>query len=348
MKMLRTFAVAAIVVGLAMSVSAIGASAAAGPLVVTKTANTTTVLPGGPVTYTISVRNSGDTAADNVVVTDTLNGNLTFGSGSPTPTTSAGVNGATNLSFNLGSIAAGSTATATVNATVNSGLTTNGVVNNTATAVGSNVGTATSNTVSLAVGPNTPSIVISKVPTSPTITAGGTLSYAITVRNIGGATATGVVVSDIMDPATSLISVNPSPAVNAGGTFSFNVGDLDPLESFSFTANVQVNADTAVGTVIDNNVRVTSSNAATIQAPSAVNVIAAATTVSPSPSVSVSPSVSPARTATPSPTTTTVRVVDPGALPVTGLGEVLVWVLVALLVLSLWPALRPSKTNRVE
>lgn len=344
MKMLRTFAAVALVVGLAMSLSA-PAQAAPGPLVVTKSANVASVLPGGPVTYTISVRNSGDATAENVVVTDSLNGNLTFGSGSPTPGTSAGANGSTNLTFNLGSIAAGATATATVNASVISGLTTNGTVNNTATAASSNAGIGTSNTVTITVGPNAPSIIISKVPNSPTVTAGGTITYAITVRNIGGSAATNVVVSDILDPATSVISVSPTPISNVGGTITYNIGTLAPQGSFTFNADVRVNTDAAVGTVIDNNIRVTGDNFATIQAPSAVNVVAAAATTSPTPSASVTPTPSVSPTPTATPTTTVVQVVDPDGLPVTGLGDVLIWVLVALLALTLWPLLS-SRTTR--
>ncbi len=341
MKIFRTLVVPMLIAGIAMSVTAIGALAAAGPLVVTKSANTTAVAPGGTLTYTITVRNSGDAQADNVVLNETLNGNYEFvSSGTFTPSMTSGANGTTNLQYNLGSIAAGSTITVPITVRASSGITVDSTINNSVSVTSSNAGSATSNTISVSVGPTSPSIIISKVPTGPVVTAGGIITYSITVRNVGGSAATGVVVTDIMDPATTFLSSNPTPATNAGGTFSFNVGTLDEQESFTFNSQVQVNANAPVGTVIDNTVRVTGTNFAPVQAPSAVTVNAAVATAIPTPSAATTP------TPTPSPTSGAV-IFDPidGDLPRTGLGTALVLILAALLVLTLWPLFSSRKTE---
>lgn len=344
MKMLRTFAIPLLVAAIAMSVSAIGASAAAGPLIVTKTANASAVLPGGSVTYTITVRNSGDTTATGVTLTDTLNGNLAFSSaGTISPTVTAGAGGTTILTFAVGDITPGATVTIPITATVNAGITADTTVNNTATATSTNAGTGTSNTVGILIGPAGPSITITKTPTGATMNAGGTITYNVTVRNIGGVAAAGVMATDTLDATTSFVSATPTPTSTVGNVLTYAIGALNPNQSFTFTEQARVNAGVAAGTSVNNSVRITGTNFDPVTASSVVTVVAGSPTPTPSASVTPTPSVS--RTPTPSPTAGRV-LFNGNNLPTTGLGTWLVIILIGLLILTLWPLLG-SRTTRI-
>jgi uncharacterized repeat protein (TIGR01451 family) len=85
---------------------------------ITKTASTTQVTEGGAFSYTITVENTGDASATNVVVTDDLDNNLTgvSVSASQGACDPVGLPGNT-IECDLGTIAAGASATVTINAT---------------------------------------------------------------------------------------------------------------------------------------------------------------------------------------------------------------------------------------
>ena len=84
---------------------------------ITKTASTTQVTEGGAFSYTITVENTGDASATNVVVTDDLDNNLTGVSVSASQGTCDPVGAGNTIECDLGTIAAGASATVTINAT---------------------------------------------------------------------------------------------------------------------------------------------------------------------------------------------------------------------------------------
>jgi uncharacterized repeat protein (TIGR01451 family) len=84
---------------------------------ITKTASTSQVTEGGAFSYTISVENIGDASATNVVVTDDLDNNLTGVSVSASQGTCDPVGAGNTIECDLGTIAAGASATVTINAT---------------------------------------------------------------------------------------------------------------------------------------------------------------------------------------------------------------------------------------
>jgi uncharacterized repeat protein (TIGR01451 family) len=85
---------------------------------ITKTASTTSVNEGGAFSYTITVKNTGDASATNVVVTDDLNDNLTGVSASPSKGTCDDPVGPGNtIECDLGTLAAGESATVKIDAT---------------------------------------------------------------------------------------------------------------------------------------------------------------------------------------------------------------------------------------
>jgi uncharacterized repeat protein (TIGR01451 family) len=84
---------------------------------ITKTASTPQVTEGGAFSYTITVENFGNASATNVVVTDDLDDNLTGVSVSASPGTCGLVGAGNTIACDLGTIAAGASATVTINAT---------------------------------------------------------------------------------------------------------------------------------------------------------------------------------------------------------------------------------------
>ena len=91
---------------------------AASNLSLTKTADKTSLLPGGDVVFTITVNNTGGAAGTNVVIRDQLPKGFTFVSATPAPTSTAPTSDgrATDLMFTLGTLAANSQTTITVRA----------------------------------------------------------------------------------------------------------------------------------------------------------------------------------------------------------------------------------------
>ncbi len=80
-------------------------------LAISKTSDPNSVIPGAPVTYTITVTNSGPLAASDVVVTDTLPLTVTFASASASQGSCSGLS---TVTCDLGAINNGATATVTL------------------------------------------------------------------------------------------------------------------------------------------------------------------------------------------------------------------------------------------
>jgi uncharacterized repeat protein (TIGR01451 family) len=108
-------------------------------LSIAKTTSSTTVAPGQTVLYSIAVANAGPSAATNVVVTDTLPAGLELVSATPTQGTCSGT---TTIVCNLGSLAAGASASIALETRV---IATTGTITNSAT-VSATESVATSDT----------------------------------------------------------------------------------------------------------------------------------------------------------------------------------------------------------
>lgn len=98
-------------------------------LVLTKSVNDTTAAAGDTLTYTVNVVNNGPSAAQNVVITDTLPAGVTFVSGTGPGGALTAVGGV--VTVNVGTLASGATTSFTVLATINANVST--VQTNTAT-----------------------------------------------------------------------------------------------------------------------------------------------------------------------------------------------------------------------
>lgn len=208
-------------------------------LSITKTGPASTS-SGQNVVYTIVVTNHGPSTATGVTVSDPTPAQMSFVSNS----------GACVSTFpcNLGSIAAGQSATIT--ATFSTPVGFSGNASNTATVSssvndpngGNNSATATTNFAA----PADLSITKTAAP-GPYLTRAA-LTYTITVSNTGPATATGVVVNDVIPAGTNFISATPSQGSCAGtSTVSCNLGTL--ANGASATISLQLGLPSTAGTV---------------------------------------------------------------------------------------------------
>ncbi|THG31343.1 DUF11 domain-containing protein [Glaciibacter flavus] len=229
-------------------------------LVVTKTADPTTVVPGGTTAYTVTVSNRGPSTATNVTVNDAVSDPSTLvltGASTVTP-------GATcappspNATCALPQLLPGQSMTVDLTALLSSAATPGSSIDNVAT-----VSSATPDPRpddDRAVAPITVAaaqvdLVVSKAAPA-TVVAGRTLAYSITVANAGLSDATDVVVSDKLPAgivATSVASTRGS--CTSGATVTCSIDALpagiagSPGASVTVTIQATVDGDVPAGPI---------------------------------------------------------------------------------------------------
>ncbi|MEV6984399.1 fibronectin type III domain-containing protein [Sphaerisporangium sp. NPDC051017] len=199
----------------------------AGPLVITKTTDTTTAAPGSTVHYTLTVNNTGTTAFTGVTFGDSLANVLddsTYNGDVAATTGTASVSGST-VTW-IGNLAGGATATITYSVTLKplgsgDGVLTNGV---TSTTLGANCPSGGTDircrtTVSLI------ALTITKISNTPTATPGDTVRYTITVTNSGQAVYPSASFSDYLAGVLDDATYNNDAAATSG-TVSFTSPSL--------------------------------------------------------------------------------------------------------------------------
>ncbi|MGE5659703.1 MAG: DUF4347 domain-containing protein, partial [Actinomycetota bacterium] len=237
-------------------------------LQITKSDGITSLTPGNPTTYTITVTNAGPSNVTGATVSDTFPAAIT--SATWTSTTAGG---ATATSSGTGNISD------TVNLPVNSTITYTVTANTNPTATGTLANTATVTAPSGVTDPNTannsatdtntltPSadLQITKNDGITNLTPGSPTTYTITVTNAGPSAVTGATVSDTFPAA--ITSATWTSATSGGATAtSSGTGNISdtvnlPVNS-TITYTVTANTDpTATGTL---------ANTATVTAPSGV------------------------------------------------------------------------------
>ena len=228
---------------------------------------------GEDILYSVVVSNAGLSTASSVVLTDTLPAGATFVSATPTQgSCSAPVGGI--LTCNLGDLPAGSTATIGVVITpVATGTHTNSVSVTSPTPdpnPGDNSAVETTEVDTAA------DLRVSKSDSPDPVLVGSTLTYTITVDNLGPSTAVNVVVTDELPATVAFVSATPSqgscnPLV--GNTLTCDLGSI--LNGGSATVSVDV-TPSVVGIIVN-----TASAVADDPDPTPGNSSAETTTVSP-------------------------------------------------------------------
>lgn len=187
---------------------------------------------GGDLTYTLTVRNEGPSAATSVVATDTLPAGATPGNpsaGQGSCTTSGQI-----IRCDLGSLAAGASTTITIPVVIDDSAM--GTLINSVTVTAAEDDPNGANNVaseSTAVTPQGPppqnaDLGVLKSASAMTVRAGDPLAFTLEVSNAGPADATGVTLTDTLPNGVALDGVTPSQGTCAvaNGTIDCTLGAI--------------------------------------------------------------------------------------------------------------------------
>ncbi|HYG32029.1 MAG TPA: SdrD B-like domain-containing protein [Methylophilaceae bacterium] len=243
-------------------------------LLINKTDSVDPLAVGDSTVYTITVNNQGPSAAENVVVTDTLPATgLSFQSATPSvgscPTQPAVNAVGGTIVCNLGNIPAGTSRAITVNMTgVNKGVVTNSVtVSSDETGLGFETSGNNTRTETTTIRSKADMQVVSKIPSASPVNLRQAFNFIVKVRNNAGAglaEADEVVVSDSL-PTNMELTATPTIALVAGSTtsstctgsagstsFTCNLGTVSSGGEVDITVPVRVVAITSSGQVFNN------------------------------------------------------------------------------------------------
>ena len=277
-------------------------------LSLSKVFSTATITAGGAGgSFTITVTNAGASDADNLVVTDLVDARLTV---------DAVAGGAFDCSFGSGQavdcriahLAAGASLSITVSYHVLASVA-SATVSNQADATSDEDGALGSDSVDIITSADIADI---KVASPDPVLAGMTLTYTITITNLGPSDALSVTLSDALDAAltgaTYCIDLGSGCGPSSVWTGSVNVGTIAAGASVDVVISATVDPGTPDGTIIAN----TASASATTPDPNGVNNASSATSA-------VVGLPTPTPTPTPIPTATASgSVPDTSSLPLVG------------------------------
>ncbi|MEK6608737.1 MAG: hypothetical protein AABZ30_13845, partial [Myxococcota bacterium] len=210
------------------------------------------VQPGDALLYTITVANSGNSAAMASTVTDAVPANLT----AITPMDGGSLAGGT-ITWPAATVEPGTPRIVRFQASVVSPLANGTTICNSASAQASNfAGSATSSAACVTVtslpdlGGSTKSVTDLD---GGTVEPGDTLRYTITIPNGGAAPATGVTVTDAVEPNLAVTAISGGGTL-AGGTITWTPPDIPAGATTTLTFDAAVASPLADGTSICNSV----------------------------------------------------------------------------------------------
>jgi uncharacterized repeat protein (TIGR01451 family) len=251
-------------------------------LTLSKTDSPDPVAAGSDITYTLTYANTGNANGTGVVIMDTIPANTTFVSATGGGALSAGV-----VTWSLGTLAPGPSASVQMVVKVASPLPSGTLISNGSYSIDSNetspvTGALVTTTVSSA-----PVLSVSKTDSPDPVASGANITYTLTYANTGSANATGVVLADTVPANTTFVSATGGGALSAG-VVTWNLGTLAPGPSASVQMVVKVASPLPSGTLISNGSYSIDSNET-----SPVTGALVTTTVSSAPVLSVSKTDSP-------------------------------------------------------
>ncbi|SFD95352.1 conserved repeat domain-containing protein [Actinopolyspora alba] len=222
---------------------------ARGPqLDIAKTVNPNPMTVGAEAEYVITVTNSGDTDAADVVVTDQLDsavqpGDLPADCSADGRTVTCGGEGTT--------VPAGESVRFTVPVTTSSDLADGTNIVNSATVDSATPGASGDSTRLVAQARTLTNVVITKDGPA-TVSPDGTVTYTLTTTNQGPSDAVDVTLQDATNGQLTTIESASSVCDSGGLTVTCPLGTLEPGQSEVVTIMLSVTPDVPVGTVIPN------------------------------------------------------------------------------------------------
>ncbi|MEW5767040.1 MAG: hypothetical protein AB1797_05345, partial [bacterium] len=220
-------------------------------LSITKTDSPDPVQAGSDLTYTLTVTNSGNAVANNLVITETYDANTTFSSADPAPDAGSG-----NRRWTFSSLSPGASQTITIRLAVASPLANGTVLTNSASVVSDETPTPEKVTETTTVG-SAPKLSITKTDSPDLVQAGSDLTYTLTVTNSGNAVANNVVITETYDANTTFSLAEPAPDAGSGNRW-WTFSSLSPVASQTITIWLAVASPLANGTVLTNSASVVS------------------------------------------------------------------------------------------
>ncbi|HUE74281.1 MAG TPA: GEVED domain-containing protein [Pirellulaceae bacterium] len=235
-------------------------------LSVTKTDSPDAVVAGTDLTYTLTVANSSDNDALNVVVSDLIPTGTTFvslaqTSGPAFTLSTPPVGGTGTATASIATLAAASSATFTLVVNVNADVAAGATLSNTVTVATTNVDTNLDNNTDIeitSVDAQT-DLSVTKTDSPDPVVAGSNLTYTVTVVNSGPNDAQTVSLTDAVPADATFVSlVAPAgwtvstPAVGGTGTATASIATLAAGASATFTFIVNVNSTAPSGGTISN------------------------------------------------------------------------------------------------
>jgi uncharacterized repeat protein (TIGR01451 family) len=235
--------------------------------------NPTSVQPGDVVGYTLAFRNTGNRAADDTVITDVLDPDVTYVDGScsvPASLTGATCSHANGIiTWNLGTLPESMTdfLTVTYSVTVNQGA--NGNIQNVARITSPDDPDGDEDNEDVPVVDPQANLQINKIidgnPTS--VEPGDTVDYTLEIRNTGAAIATDVVVRDFLDLDATYVDASCTVTNLPTGATCSHTNGVITWTGFDLPANMQTPLIVTYQVTINDDANGTIENLAQITSP---------------------------------------------------------------------------------
>ncbi|MFJ2030381.1 fibronectin type III domain-containing protein [Streptosporangium sp. NPDC087985] len=220
-------------------------------LTITKTADRSVVVPGGAVTYTVAIANTGQAPYTGATVTDSLSGVLGQAVYNGDATATTGTVGFANSTLTwTGDLAVGATTTLTYSVTVGGASTSGKLLADSvaSTAAGSTCPPASGNTAcSASVVILSPVLTVVKTAGTTSTTPGGTVGYTVVVTNTGQVPFAAANFTDSLAGVLNDAAYNGDVSATTGtatfGSQAVNwTGSLNPGQAATITYSVTVNS----------------------------------------------------------------------------------------------------------
>ncbi|MFZ1753951.1 MAG: DUF11 domain-containing protein, partial [Caldilineaceae bacterium] len=215
-----------------------------------------TVVAGELITYSLSVTNSGPSAATNVRLLDLIPAGTTVVSMTAVNADFVGEYCSLGGSCFLGTVYTNTTATVALVLRVNQDFTGTSLGNSAAVSADQQDPDSSDNISSVSTPVTTSAdLSVAKSDLPDPVIVGSTLLYQIVVTNSGPSTARSVLITDTLDANVAYVGGTPGCSAS-GSTVVCAVGDIPAGETRSVLIEVRVDPSLSVTTILNNNVTV--------------------------------------------------------------------------------------------